>query len=136
VRVPFLAAVALWLAAVVLIVLSVWEGGATVSLVLIFPVVSGSSLAFLIGVGLLIAGFVALFFDFVEGSVEPEGPSSVPSSGASSGSGGAGGFVLIGPVPIVFGSWRGISRRNRWLLALVGAVLLIAVVLGAVWFWR
>jgi uncharacterized protein (TIGR00304 family) len=132
VKVPLLVAAALWAAAIALIVLSVLEGGATVSLVIIFPVVSGSSPEFLLGVGLLMAGFVALLFAFAYDYAEPETPPSSPSGAASSVSGGTGGVVLIGPVPIVFGSWRGISRRSRWLLALVGAIVLIVVVLAAV----
>ena len=129
-RAPFLAAAALWVAAVALIVHSVLDGGATVTLVIIVPVVSGSSPEFLVGVVLLIAGFVVLWFSFAY--AEPETPPAPPSGTGSSVPGGAGGVVLIGPVPIVFGSWRGISRRARWLLALVGALVLIVFVLAAV----
>ncbi len=133
-----LGAVALLVAGVALVALSVIQGGATVYLVVIVPVLSGSSLVFLLGVVLLICGFVALLFAFAAGGAEgalalqseDSTPGAVPSGG------GVGGVVLIGPVPIVFGSWRGISRRARWALALLGAVLLIAVVLATVWLWR
>jgi uncharacterized protein (TIGR00304 family) len=131
VKAPFLAAAALWVAAAALIVHSVLDGGATVTLVIIVPVVSGSSAEFLVGVALLIAGFVLLWFSFAYTYAEPETPPAPPSGTGSSVPGGAGGVVLIGPVPIVFGSWRGISRRARWLLALVGALVLIVVVLAA-----
>jgi len=134
VHVPWAVAAVLWFVGVTLVVVSVVQGGATVSLVLIIPVVSGSSATFVAGVALVIAGFVALLFAFSGTWPSEEAPLGPDAHGTSSGkaSGGAGGFVLIGPVPILFGSWRGISRRDRWLLALVGAVVLIVVLLAAV----
>ena len=126
-KVPLIAAAALWVAGIALVVLPVVRGGATVSLVLIVPVVSGSSVEFLVGVGLVIAGFVALLLAAAGTGSEwehvPEEAAPAPASGA----GGAGGVVLVGPIPIVFGSWRGVSRRTRWVLALFGAALLIVV---------
>jgi len=130
VKVAFIAAAALWVAGLALVVLAVLRGGATVSLILIVPVVSGTSVDFLVGVGLVIAGFAALFFAALKGGFEWEGSPAEATSPPGPGSSGAGGLVLIGPIPIVFGSWRGISRRARWLLALFGAALVIVVSLA------
>lgn len=120
----FLGAVGALVAGVALVALSIVEGGASVALLVIVPVISGSSLTFLLGVVLLVVGFLSLPFALAEewGGAPP----SLPSSGTAQtgGQGGGGGFILIGPVPIVFGSWKGISRRTRWWLAFVGAVLL------------
>jgi len=127
VKASLIAAAALWVAGIALVVLSVLRGGATVSLVLIVPVVSGSSLEFLVGVGLVIAGFAALFFAAFDGGIASEPLPADDGRAPSAGTGGAGGVVLIGPIPIVFGSWRGLSRRGRWLLALVGVALVIVV---------
>jgi len=127
VKASLIAAAALWVAGIALVVISVLRGGATVSLVLIVPVVSGSSLDFLLGVGFVIAGFVALFLAAFGNGLELERSPTAEARGSPTGSSGAGGVVLIGPIPIVFGSWRGISRRSRWWLALVGAVLVIVV---------
>ena len=137
-RVPWVAAAVLWFVGITLVVVSVVQGGATVSLVVIIPVVSGSSATFVAGVALVIAGFLALLLAFSGPWPLEEAPLGPDAQGTSSGkaAGGAGGFVLIGPVPIVFGSWRGISRRDRWRLALVGAVVLIVVLLAAVWLLR
>jgi len=138
VRAFLFGAAALFVAGVAMVALSVALGEASVALIVIIPVVSGSSVTFLAGVVLLLAGFVALAFAFSGGWEEAPGPLArerTPASHAAR-SGGAGGFVLIGPVPIVFGSWRGVSRKVRALLALVGAVLLIVVVLGFVWLLR
>ena len=137
-RASLLGAAALLVAGVALIALSVAQGGASVALVVIIPVVSGSSATFLAGVVLLLVSFVALALAF-SGGWEEEPP--LPARGTAPAapaprSGGAGGFVLIGPVPIVFGSWRGVSRKVRALLALVGAVILIVVVLAFVWLVR
>jgi uncharacterized protein (TIGR00304 family) len=123
-------------AGVALIVLSVIDGGASVSLLVIIPIISGSSLVFLLGVVLLIAGFFSLPFALavVDDDAAPTLPASTtPTSGTS---GDVGGVVLIGPVPIVFGSWKGVSPRIRWALVLVGAVLLTFALVAFVLFVR
>lgn len=129
-----LGSVGILAAGIALVAWSVAEGGAAVDLVVFVPVVSGSSLAFLAGVLLLIVGFFSLPFTLAAGEYSPSdasGPEGPPSSPPTP-SGGLGGFVLIGPVPILFGTWKGVSRRARWLLALVGAVLLTLAIV-AVW---
>jgi uncharacterized membrane protein len=50
--------------------------------------------------------------------------------------GGAGGFVLIGPVPIVFGSWKGISKRAQLWLVVLGTALFILTFVAFVLFVR
>lgn len=126
------AALTLVVAGVALVALSVSEGGATVALVVIFPVVFGSSGLFLLGVVLMLAGLVSLPFALAaSATVGEEGP--VPEGvEAAVGGGASGGVVLIGPVPILFGSWRGLSRRERWALVLLGAGLLTVVWLAFV----
>jgi len=136
VRSLLLGSIALFFVGVLLVALSIAEGGASVSLVVIVPVISGSSLTFLVGVALLIAGFVSFLFAVTEGMPSEETPSLPGNASPADNSGGAGGFVLIGPVPIVFGSWRGIARRTRWWLAFLGAALLIAFVIAFAWLLR
>ena len=124
-RTLLVAALVVWAAGLLLIVASIAEGGARVALVVIVPVVSGSSLTFLLGVALLIAGFLLGFLGVPGSWVEPPA-SEAPSEPVGSERSGVGGVVLVGPVPIVFGSWRGtLSRRTRWTLALAGAALVI-----------
>lgn len=137
-RIASLAAVAVLLAGVVLVVDAVAHGRALVSLVLFVPVVSGASGEFLLGVVLLVAGIFLLPLTLWEpGEAEPlrPGESVAPEPGPSSRSG-AGGLLLVGPVPVFFGSWRGVSRRTRWVVALVGALILGLLVLGFVVSWR
>jgi uncharacterized protein (TIGR00304 family) len=115
----------LLLAGVVLVALAVLQGGAELAIVLIVPVVFGRSLEFAIGVLLLVAGLFTLPLAF-EPAEETE--PAVPESTASRSAGGSGGLVLIGPVPIFFGSWKTVSARTRWTAALLGgAVLAVAI---------
>ncbi len=112
---------------------SVVRGGARVDLVLVVPVVSGSSAEFLLGVGLIFAGVftLPLLWPVVEEDRrEGAGDATLDGSPARS-SGGGGGLVLIGPVPIFFGSWRSVSRRTRWVVAAVGGALLLLLIVVA-----
>jgi uncharacterized membrane protein len=123
-----LVALAALLAGFALVGLAVWQGRAELTLVLIVPVVSGSSPEFLAGVLLVILGFFGLVASWWLGAK----PAGLPPAGTSTfdvGSG-SGGVILLGPVPLFFGSWKGVSRRTRWILALVGAAILVLFVLA------
>lgn len=119
---------ALFACGVALIALAVATGEADVSLVVIFPVFSGSSLMFVTGVLLMIAGFVAFFFGmfgaFARGVPDTE---SKNAEGEPRGriERRYGGVVLIGPVPIAFGS----DRRTATIMLVIGVVL-AAVFIG------
>jgi uncharacterized membrane protein len=127
--------VALLVAGVALVADAVLRGGATVSLVVVVPVVSGDSAEFLLGIVALVAGFLSLPFLLGEAvdpgeptlASEPPSAAPVPSEGPTTG-----GLVLVGPVPIFFGSWRNVSTRTRWAVALVGALVLVLFLVG-VW---
>jgi uncharacterized membrane protein len=97
---------------------SVLLGAARVAVVVVIPVVYGGSALFLIGVLLLIAGIFTLPFSFEGPSAGSDDPPPV----------GSGGLVLIGPVPLFWGSARGVSRRVRIAAAIAGAVLLVVVI--------
>ena len=135
-RVGLLGAGASLVIGMALIVVSIVEGSANVSLIIIIPIISGSSFVFLLGVILLVVGFFGLAFALADGSEElpPPAPGGAPSSSRTQG--GAGGIVLIGPVPIVFGTWKGISRRTQQCLVLAGAVLFIFALIAFVLFVR
>lgn len=128
---------ALLVAGAALIALSVSEGGARVALFVVVPVISGTSAVFLVGVLLLIVGFFSLPFSLAERWEEEPSPVPLPARAPvpTSPPGGVGGFVLIGPVPIVFGTWKGVSHRVRWMLALAGAVLLTLAIVALVLLW-
>lgn len=114
-----------------LVVDAVLHGRASLALVVIVPVFSGSSVEFLVGVLLLVVGFFLLplaWFEPSEGeafSLPREAPQPPPPSSGAAG----GGLVLVGPVPIFFGAWKNVSRRVRLFAALSGAALLVLLVL-------
>ncbi len=109
-----------------LIVWAALHGGATAYLILIFPVLTGNSGAFLLGVALLIVGMLSIPFTRMEAD-EPEQSAGSRPAGAPRGT--TGGVLLIGPLPILFGSWKNVSPRQRWGLAILGTALLVLVVL-------
>ena len=113
----------------VLVGLSVLAGGASLAIVVIVPVVYGRSLEFLAGVLLLLAGLFTL--PLAGQDTEDVGPAETERDGAGE-STHVGGLVLVGPVPILFGRWTGVSTRARLALALIGAALLaMAIVVFA-----
>ncbi len=113
-----------------LVAVSVASGEAEVSLAVVFPIISGSDPLFLIGVALIVTGMLtgfALLFAPLRGSeIQSEylgqGDAGRGTEGKSTK---YGGVILIGPVPIAFGS----STRIAYLmLALaVGIVMLLLV---------
>lgn len=120
-----------WAVGIGLLVDAVLRGTAQVALLVIVPVFSGRSVEFLLGVLGLLGGFVTLPLVFAppeEGErptvpdAAPPLPAHRPEDGRSTG----GGFLLIGPVPILFGSWRHVSARTRWWLAAIGGAILLA----------
>jgi len=132
-----LAGIALLGAGVALLADAVLRGGATVSLVVIVPVVSGSSGEFLLGVVCLVAGvFLLPFLGFELGPPgeetlpPPSARASTPSESSS------GGLVLIGPVPIFFGAWRSVPTRTRRWVAIAGGIVLVLFLVGVLFALR
>jgi uncharacterized membrane protein len=109
-----------------LVLLALLEGGAHLALIVVIPVFFGGSLEFVLGVLLLVGGFVGLPLAFDGESVPTSGRGTTTGGSGSSGSGG---LVLIGPIPIFIGRWKSVSGRARLAAALVGAAIVaIAVV--------
>ena len=123
-RAASLLPIALIVAGLALVALAVADGGASLALVVVLPVLYGRSLEFVAGVLLFVAGLFALPLAF--GPVAPA--EAGPEEDTAPSSGGSGGLVLIGPVPILWGSWKGVSPRTRVLLAVLGGAILAAAV--------
>jgi uncharacterized membrane protein len=114
---------------------AVAQGSARLFLLLVIPVVTGTGGLFLGGVVLIALGVfflpLALLSD-QPGAPEPgtSAPPPPPLAAERPATEG-GGLLLIGPVPIFFGSWRrNPPIRYRWAVA-VGLVL---VALAVLWF--
>lgn len=117
----------LFAAGVACIAASVLVGETEVSLLVIFPVFTGSSGLFLLGTALVVFSFVVGFASLMIGQAELAGAMLSPREGGpATRSAGVdkkyGGLVLIGPVPIAFGS----DRNTALMMLVVGIVLAIA----------
>jgi uncharacterized protein (TIGR00304 family) len=115
---------------------AVATGEADVSLVIIFPVFSGSGALFLLGIVLIIASFFVGFAMLAMGPPEQlaEGaplPAHLRSLEEPRRTTKYGGVVLIGPIPIAFG-----SDRNLALFMLAIGIVLAAVFLVALFVLR
>ena len=127
---------ALLVASVLSIAGAIRTGGARLFLVLFIPVVAGSGLLLLLGVVLLLSGLFLLPFSFVRDAEEhapgephpPLRPGEASPERTSAAAGG--GLLLIGPVPVFFGSWRGRPPYGYgWAIVLGVVLVLVAVVL-------
>ncbi len=108
-----------------LLAAAVATGGASVFLVLIIPVVAGSSPLLILGVVCIVLAFLSVPFALAPEA--HEGPSTAPPSPAGAAPPGEwGGVVVVGPVPFFFGRWRGTRGGAYWLAVLAGIVLLAA----------
>ncbi len=111
---------------------AVLRGGASVALVVVFPVFFGGSAEFFLGVVLLFFGVVTLplafGYSFETDTSEPSRPPHATAPPSE-----VGGLILVGPVPIFFGRWRGVSRRTRIAAAAAGGALLVLLVVVLLW---
>lgn len=123
--------VLIFVAGVACIAAAVANGEAEVSLLLVFPVISGSSGLFFLGTILMVlsffVGFAMLAMGHAElGRLQGDSSQAAESPGAQKETR-YGGVVLIGPVPIAFGSDRSIA-----VIMLVVGVAVALVVLGLI----
>ena len=110
-------------------------GQGQVHLVLIFPVFTGTGIVSFAGMILLVLGMFLGFASFSQFSMAAP-PEAAPAGGPTAtvapqtAAKKFGGFVFIGPVPIVFGSDVRVARLML-VLAVVVTILLIAFVVLA-----
>jgi uncharacterized membrane protein len=111
---------------------AVLRGTASVALVVIFPVVYGGAAEFLIGVVVLLVGFLSLPLAFggrteisrADDGVDRGAHSDAPTFETT-------GLLLIGPFPTFWGEWKNVARPVKWAVAAVGALLVVAAIV----FW-
>ena len=122
------------IAGVVLLADALSTGAARFYLLLVLPVITGTSPLFVLAVVLVLIGVFFLPLAFA-GNDEPEArpPAPAPSKpGLALEEAGAGAVVFVGPVPIFFGAWRkNPPIAYRW--ALVLGVVLVVVALLVLW---
>ncbi len=136
VRASRLVGPALFIVGAVVLAVGVLQGEATLSLFLIFPVVTATGAWGFLGILLMIAG-VFLFFltwSWVPEPVYEARPTAPPVPQSSSAAAPSeprrrwGGVVFLGPIPVVFGSDQKVAK---WML-LVGVLLFVALVVFTV----
>ncbi len=111
-----------------LIGLAVAQGDADVSLFLVFPVFSGSSGTFVLGTAFILLSFVSGFILLAMGQAEVAGMDVQKTLDGASGARRQtktryGGVVLLGPVPIAFGS----DQKLALAMLVVGIVVALAL---------
>ena len=122
----------LMLSGAALVIASVASGETDVSLVVVFPVLSGSGAYFLIGVGMIVASILIGFLAMWVGASRATTVGETGSADTRMGDGGStkseyGGVILLGPIPIAFGS----SSKVAYAMLGVG-VALIVILLGMI----
>lgn len=112
--------------AIALLGASLAVGESRLFLFLIFPIVEIGGWVGALGAILLLAGLFALFLSFATVAHEPRAPPFPRSAGGTPPTAARrfGGVVFVGPIPIVFGSDRGVAS---WMMIL-GAVLLVLLI--------
>jgi uncharacterized protein (TIGR00304 family) len=106
---------------IVVLLVAIAEGEASVALVVIIPVIYGGGALLVLAVLLIFAGFLLLSASFARRAPREEGPTENETKREF------GGVVLIGPIPIVFGSAR--ALRGTWALVALAALSLIVLLL-------
>ena len=129
VRLVRLSGPVVFLAGVVALVVGFAENQATLSLFVIFPVVTATGPWSILGILLMIGGFLLFFVaaspPLGPSTVTPTPPSSeIPAPPSPPVSRRWGGVVFLGPIPVVFGSDPKVAR---WMLVL-GAILFVGLV--------
>ena len=121
----------LFFGGICLIAVSVATGEADLSLVVVFPVISGTGGVFLLGMLLTVAGLLLGFALMVMGKTEwadHQEPARTDESGPHQARGEKrevryGGVVLIGPIPVAFGS----NMRMAMTMLVVGIIIAIVI---------
>ena len=118
-------------------------GQGTLSLFLVFPVVTATGIWSALGIVFIVAGFITGFFGLSAPDELPSPAATRPTDSAVQAPASAnttahaprrwGGVIFLGPIPIVFGSSPKVAR---WMLA-VGLILFVGLVLLTLFaFWR
>ncbi len=120
----------LFAAGLAMVAAAVLAGDAEVDLVVIIPVVSGSGPMMLSGVALIVLGFLAGFAALATGGTWEEGrPLPENRNDKDRPQARYGGLVMIGPIPIAFGSDRTLTIVMMLAGMVIAAMVIIALVM-------
>jgi len=113
-----------------MLALSVAAGDAEVGLFVIFPYVAAHGAVSALGVGLIFLGTLLFFISIASSIASCRGKATIEKTEGAAPEARKerkiGGVVLIGPVPIIFGSDRDMAR-SMIVFAVILAILMIAL---------
>ena len=124
--------VGLFILGIILLGASLAQGGGTVYLALIFPVYSGSDIWGFLGILCIIGALFVGFFSLIPGSMSAMASRQPRQASPTSGEPEKkfGGVVMLGPIPVVFGSDMKMS-----IVAMILAIILIVVLVVSLLFF-
>ena len=117
------------LAGAALTIFGIATGEMQLALIIFVPIIIGSSVLGILAIGAIIAGVFAGIADLFLSGAADEPRDAIPIDGNSPQArpkGEFGGVVLIGPIPIIFGS----SKKAATYAMLLALVVLILFVMG------
>ncbi|MBU1158310.1 MAG: DUF131 domain-containing protein [Candidatus Thermoplasmatota archaeon] len=128
VRTSIMIPVLMFVAGLAIIGIAVASGEGEVSLVLIFPVFSGSSGLFMLGTALIVLSFMTGFFVMVRSQIDTVQAGDYPARKGISRPAETkyGGVVMVGPVPIAFGS----DKKTAFAMFVIGVILAVCCLLA------
>lgn len=112
-----------------LTIFGIATGEMQLALIIFVPVIIGSSILGVLAIGAIIAGVFVGIADLFLGGAADEPHDAIPMDGNSPQARPKrefGGVVLIGPIPIIFGS----SKKAAMYAMLLALVILILLVMG------
>ncbi len=103
----------------VLVILSVVRGEADFALFLVFPVIYGGGVLLFGGILLIFLSFIVLPITWMQNVEKPKEHHIRKTKGSF------GGVVFIGPIPIVFGSERRVTRLMLYVALALAALMFV-----------
>jgi uncharacterized protein (TIGR00304 family) len=119
---------------ILLLIVAAIRGELELLLIVVIPVIRGEGMLSALGGILLFLGILLSFLSFLVGFPDLQDKASegdVEPSGEKRGEGRFGGVILIGPIPIVLGSDRGIAL---WVIVIAIIVLIVVSLSLFLWF--
>lgn len=125
-----LVSIVLFFVGISLLIYTVLKGESTAGLVLIFPFIYSNTILATIGIFCIIVSIILPFFLSSEWSLDSQDDGEEPfvsgtKNDAPKKKSSYGGMLLIGPIPIIFGS----DKRMTYIAAGIGLAIVVVVLL-------
>jgi uncharacterized protein (TIGR00304 family) len=108
-----------------LIILALFRGEANIALLLIFPIIYGSSILMFLGIILIFISFLLFFFIPFRRVPKREKYERMGGIDEEKRETEYGGVIFIGPIPIVFGKDKDITQKMLYLALIIALILVV-----------